>query len=253
MTTRCLLIDGDPLVYRFAHANQKPIKWHRDLWTVHANEEPAKVLLDEFIEDLVEKLEASHYVVVLSDPGPSFRKTKIYPEYKQNRQGVMRPLLYEPLRQHLIDMHDAWWTEALEGDDLLGIEATYTGKQDCDEAVVCSSDKDLKCVPCKLYNWEKPELGVVSILDWQADWWHLLQTLAGDPVDGYPGCPKIGPVRAERILEAAEPGEEWEAVVAAYQKAGLGEEMALMNAQCARLLRYGEYDYETREVKLWTP
>jgi len=27
----------------------------------------------------------------------------------------------------------------------------------------------------------------------------------------------------------------------------------LVQARCARILRHGEYDWETKEVKLWTP
>jgi len=42
-------------------------------------------------------------------------------------------------------------------------------------------------------------------------------------------------------------------VVAAYNKKGLSEEVALENARLARILRNGEYDTDTGEVKLWNP
>ena len=39
--------------------------------------------------------------------------------------------------------------------------------------------------------------------------------------------------------------------MAAFEKAGLSEEDALENAMLARILRDGEYNNETGEVKLW--
>ena len=35
----------------------------------------------------------------------------------------------------------------------------------------------------------------------EANYFHMLQTLTGDPTDGYKGCPNIGKVTAEKILK----------------------------------------------------
>ena len=72
-------------------------------------------------------------------------------------------------------------------------------------------------------------------------------------VDGYSGCPRVGVKTAEKILD--EP-PYWNKVVAAYNKAGLSEEVALENARLARILRKGEYleGYDKEgDVNLWTP
>jgi DNA polymerase-1 len=43
----------------------------------------------------------------------------------------------------------------------------------------------------------------------------------------------------------------WKIVVKAYEKAGMNEQDALQQARVARILRHGEYDKKTGEVKLW--
>jgi DNA polymerase-1 len=40
-------------------------------------------------------------------------------------------------------------------------------------------------------------------------------------------------------------------VLDAFESKGLGEEVAIENARLARILRDGEYNFETKEVKLW--
>ena len=45
----------------------------------------------------------------------------------------------------------------------------------------------------------------------------------------------------------------WETVVTRYEKAGLKEKDAILNARMARILRKCEYNRTTNEVKLWSP
>ena len=72
----------------------------------------------------------------------------------------------------------------------------------------------------------------------------------GDATDGYSGCPKIGKVTASRLLNKE---CSWATVVAAYEKAGLSEDVALENARMARILLYEDWDAKEKRVKLWTP
>ena len=81
----------------------------------------------------------------------------------------------------------------------------------------------------------------------------MKQTLTGDTVDCYPGCPGVGPVKAQRILD--EDGDEydlWLNVVMAFEKAGLTEEDALVQARLARILTTSDYNYDKEEPILWT-
>ena len=43
----------------------------------------------------------------------------------------------------------------------------------------------------------------------------------------------------------------WKLVVKAYAKQGLMEHDAFQQARVARILRYGDYNKKTGEVKLW--
>ena len=73
----------------------------------------------------------------------------------------------------------------------------------------------------------------------------------GDTVDNYKGCPKVGAVTAEKILNEAKGEDLWQTVVNKYLKAGMTEEDAILNARMARILRKDEYDLVTHKIKLW--
>jgi DNA polymerase-1 len=80
----------------------------------------------------------------------------------------------------------------------------------------------------------------------------MLQTLTGDTVDGYAGCPTIGPKTAEKILkDCTTTAQLWEATLAAFKKQKLSEEVALVQAQVARICRASDFDTTTRTVIPW--
>jgi DNA polymerase-1 len=141
----------------------------------------------------------------------------------------------------------------LEADDILGILATGDIKAFDGPKVVCSSDKDMRTFACNLYNWMKPKDGIVVIDPLAADRAFLTQVLTGDSVDGYPGVPGIGPVKAAKLLDGLTLFEAWPVIVKAYEKKGLTEDDALAQARCARILRTEDYDFDKKEPILWTP
>ena len=174
------------------------------------------------------------------------------PSYKSNRKGQRKPLAYGRLVGWLKENYETVEYDGLEADDVLGIlspEFDY----------MVSSDKDLLTVPGSHYSPMKDE--VKHINPSVGTWNWLMQTLTGDAVDGYKGCPKVGPVKAEKILGACvqTPGEvrlselegAFQEVYAAYQTAGLGLEECLQNARVARILRPGEF--ELGKPVLWSP
>lgn len=235
-----ILIDGDILIYEASFGVEKPIHWGNDMWTLHADAREAKQRLDVQIVELVEALDASKYTICLSD-FENFRKD-LDPSYKSNRNS-RKPVVYREVKDYVLDAWKAQIWPRLEADDVIGILATKLKN-----TVIVSIDKDFKTVPARIYNPSKPELGIYTVTPEEADRWHLIQTLTGDRVDGYSGCPGIGPKRAEVIVELGWPG-----VVEAYVKAGLSEEVAITQARLARILRKGDYTKKTRRVKLWAP
>jgi DNA polymerase-1 len=262
---RVLLIDADVLVYRYGRVNQHAIPWDEETWSYRGDLGGAQRGINDWVEWVAKWLNASRALWFLSDPKRNWRHD-LYPDYKGQRAawnsqrvsasagglppkaGPERPMLYKPLREWLISEYKAEWWDSLEGDDLLGIAATNPGIGG--EKVIVSLDKDMQTVPCKLFNPEKSDEGVRTITAAEARRFHFMQTLMGDRSDNYPGCPKMGPVTAAKLLDA---DCSWDAVVAAYAKQGLTEDDALVQARVARLLRHGDYDRNTHEIRLWTP
>ena len=82
----------------------------------------------------------------------------------------------------------------------------------------------------------------------------MLQVLQGDATDNIAGLTGVGPKTAEKLLGDLEsPQEIWNKVVEEYKKKGRSYSDAVMTAQLTRILRDGEYDHVTGEVKLWEP
>jgi DNA polymerase I len=176
------------------------------------------------------------------------------PTYKQNRKKTRKPITYRPLMEYVHETCDTYERETMEGDDVLGILATHPTLIP-GEKIIVAIDKDMQTVPGLHLNYEKArktgDYEPFEVTEDQANRFHFTQTLTGDVTDGYPGCPGVGPVKAAKILDAAE--EPWPAIVAAYEKAGLSEAEALRNARVARICRASDYDFKGKKVILWSP
>ena len=258
---RVALIDADILAYQAAAVSEKATDWGEGLWTLHAFEEEAALAFETSLNRVLEKVEATNFFLAFSD-STNWRKD-VLPTYKGNRAETRKPMLLKWVRQYA-QKYNCITIPTLEGDDVLGIWATTKSKLDpVREFIICTTDKDLKTIPGKHYNFGRDEFFEVS--EHQADYWHMMQTLTGDATDGYVGVPGCGPKTAEKILQKAlDEGTPWanpqqlreiywKHVVAAYDKAGFGEEEALVQARVARILRAEDYDDVQKKVILWTP
>jgi 5'-3' exonuclease len=283
---RTALLDGDTLIYQAAAANEYEAQWSEWMWTLHARLDAAIEQLDDTIKGIVEGLQAGAVVVALSDK-ENWRK-RVMPSYKSNRASKRKPVIYEPLREYVGGKYKTYVKDGLEGDDVLGILATHPllikG-----EKIVVSIDKDMATIPGLHLNDKKAREQMTegqtyadfirTVTPEEADRFHLIQTLAGDATDGYPGCPGIGVVRAAALLDEGkvleprehvmsrgprkgekeirwEPGREgtpWEIVVSAYASQGLSEEVALTSARVARIARGRDYSFKKGEIELWQP
>jgi len=170
--------------------------------------------------------------------GPdNFRKT-LEPTYKAQRVSP-KPLAFKGAKERLLPRYEG----KLEADDLLGLHAEGN--------LVVTADKDLLQVPGLHYNPYAHYPEIRTITPEEGAYNFLTQVLTGDSTDNYPGCPGIGPVTAAKILDK---DCSWGAVVDAYGKKGLTEQDAIHQARLAYILqREGDYDWETGEVRLWTP
>lgn len=299
-----LLIDGDVIAFSSAAAVQSVLIGDDGWATPQAHTKTGEAVVENSLWALKEGLGADSFEVILTDPADNWRAA-VDPTYKTNRTGE-RPLLLGYLKDYLRERHAAYHWPGLEADDVLSVKMT-TPRAECpcgsDEPthgypcsaggcqgekkrrLICvGADKDFKTIPGLHHTWKKDvsykgEYLVREVTPWEADRFHLIQTLAGDAVDGFKGCPGIGMKRAAEIIDqpvrlvpskgvktrgvnkgeetvrwVAEPTRDlWACVVSHYRKAGLGEPEALISARLARLLRSDEYDPETEALTLWTP
>lgn len=283
-----LLIDGDVIAFTAACAVQRIHEDEFGFVSPFANRYEGEAVVDNILIGLELAFHSTHRRIALSDPKANFRKT-IWPDYKANRKDSVRPLLLDILKAYLRSKYAAFHWPSLEADDVLGILSTepqgYPGQR-----ILVGKDKDFKTVPGDYHRLRdltpdgKPI--VQHITPWQAQMFHLWQTLAGDMTDGYPGCPGIGKTRASAILEnpvrlmasmttitrgknkgqpvkawKAEPTTDlWACVVSHYQKGmdadwNIAEHAALRTAQLAHILQHGDYcpDIPSQPFNWWLP
>lgn len=233
-----LLVDGDIIAYKAAASAETPVNWGDGLWTLHSYEQDVALYIGEALSKLEIEAPVQDCIVALSDT-ENYRK-EIASYYKANRKKVRRPMLLNYARDVIRNTYNTVIYRRLEADDVLGILGTANT-----DTIIWSEDKDLRTVPAK--HWI--DGAVVEISEAEADYNFYAQTLMGDNADNYKGCPKVGAVAAKKILDK---DCSWGAVVEAFKAKGLSEEVALENAQLARILRNGEYDTDTAEVRLWT-
>lgn len=282
-----LLIDGDVIAFTAACAVQRIYEDEFGFVSPFANRFEGEAVVDNMLISLELAFKSTHRRIALSDPKANFRKT-IFADYKSNRKDSVRPLLLDILKQYLRDKYAAFHWPALEADDVLGILSTEP-QQYPGERILVGKDKDFKTVPGYYHRLKDFKAdgtpNVQHITAWQAQMFHLWQTLAGDMTDGYPGCPGIGKTRASAILEnpvrlmasmttitrgpnkgrpvkawKAEPTTDlWACVVSHYQKGmdvdwNIAEQSALLSAQLAHILQHGDYDREQNKLAhAWFP
>ena len=234
-----LLIDGDIIAFKACASAETPVNWGDGLWTLHCFEQDVALRLDEQIDKLVNEAPVQDCIVALSDK-ENYRK-ELAPYYKANRKTTRKPMLLQWAREYMQSKYNTIIYRRLEADDVLGILGTANT-----DTIIWSEDKDLLTIPAK--HWLNGE--VVEISEAKANYNFYHQTLTGDSTDNYKGCPKIGGVTANKLLDV---DCSWDTVVNTFAKQGLGEAVAIEQARLARILRNGEYDTDTGEVKLWTP
>lgn len=251
-----VLLDGDVVAYKFASAGQTKIDWGDGTVSYDvADKQDVFSDCQRYILEIEEMLGADETVVCLSCPTPEKWRVKLWPQYTSRK--TEKPVLLQDVKDFMASRFPSYARPALEADDIMGILSTHPriihGKK-----IIVSIDKDMKTIPGWLFNPDKDDFAR-EISQTEANRWWMYQTLTGDSVDCYPGCPGIGPKKAERVLDGAEDrfnmnlASWWPAVVDTYISRGLTADDALLQARLARILRHTDYDFEKKEVKLWTP
>lgn len=228
--TSVLLIDADVICYRVGFACQK------NVFTLFDGGEPfhqaeGKKALNEFLktneltsedfeirEELVvePKESAFHSVQMMFNSlfegtgvyryiayltGSDNFRNEVYPAYKAGRKE--KPVLYNEIREYLIQKYKAVLVHGMEADDMLGIEMMKNPERN----IICTIDKDLDTIIGTHYNFVKKEKYFVQAD--QAEMFFYCQMLAGDSTDNVCGIRGVGlPTAKKRIEKSGLPPKE---------------------------------------------
>jgi DNA polymerase-1 len=235
-----ILCDADFIVYKSCAAAETEVDFGDDIILVTSKFSDAYAATKRELTKIRDKFGSFSDIILFFSDSVNFRK-EILPDYKGHRNRK-KPCGYKRVINQLKTEFEVIMMPELEADDALGIYATqYPGN------IIVSPDKDLKQIPGQLYNFDEtftitPEAGAK---------WHLIQTLAGDQTDGYPGVPGIGVKRAEALFQ--KDGYSWKTVLAAFEDKGYTALTALTNARLARILTVDDYDFKKKKPRLWNP
>lgn len=257
-----LLIDADFVLYRDCSAVERVATFRDEagnhLDFLNCPREEAEGLFMRSVEGYMTRLHADEAVLVFSGH-TNFRKD-VWPLYKANRAATRKPISYWAIVDKLKGSSEyrTVLEDGLEGDDYIGILATRPSPI---RRVIVSEDKDMMTLP-NVEIWRQGK--IVETTDESAERFWFYQTLMGDSTDGYKGCPGVGPVAAEAILNKT--GDVWENILDAYRSGctkkpkaledaqiETPEDLALLNARLARILRHTDWDGTTRRPILWSP
>lgn len=240
-----LLVDGDLYAFSTSVAFQKENPFTGEM---EYDGTMAMSVIDQRIRNMCKRFGTHKVVCFFScDRKTNWRK-QIVPTYKDNRKGKLSPIGLQGMINYMKECYPYVEEPTLEADDLIGIYATTPGL--ATDPVICSYDKDFLTIPTRIYNSNKDILKNMSKTE--AFKAFIYQVMVGDSADGYKGINKIGPKKAKAfILEHAKTLRDiWHPLVELAEKQGHDEEYLLSQARMAHILQVGDYDFETKEVKL---
>jgi hypothetical protein len=261
------IIDGDVLAYQACRPRWEKkariedgvsyiqLDWDGKRIPLEWTKEEDKLYLQESWENFKKDLEELLEIVYADDfvsavKGENNFRNLIMPSYKMNRHSdPNKQNQFVPIIRKLAVAEDLA-IEAIdrEADDLIRTWAEEARLHSKDY-IVCSIDKDLRCIPGKHYIMNKKIFMDVS--EEQALFNYYFQLLKGDQTDNIRGVPGVGDVKATRILNGCADEEEYqEAVVEQYMLA-YGEDWHTQLLVNGRLLHIQKTHNDYFRVNEW--
>jgi 5'-3' exonuclease len=191
---------------------------------------------------LLERFYTTKYLMAVK--GDDNFRDLLYADYKANRRKPTHKTnpFVPMIRELAIRNGYALPSHGREADDWVRIWAEQCIKHEI-PYVVCTIDKDMKCIPGSFFNMKTKEL--IHITQEEADRHYYEQLLKGDPTDNIPGVINIGDVKATRILAHLNSVEEYQEEVVNRYIMAYGEEwyeQLLLNGKLIHLQRHsGDY------------
>ena len=235
------LLDGDIIAYKQAIIST-------DTYEDTSIYDPVSVKrnIEIMVDEWATLAKAGTVLVCLSSDDHRYFRHTVYPAYKGNRSKTERPAALSCAYDTLKENYKCVQHDGLEADDVMGILA---GNPDLTDPVIVSIDKDMMTVPARILNPNKMRRAI-RVRKPMADRNMLIQAMAGDSTDNYPGIAGIGQVKAERLLNHyPSPAAAWPSIVKEFGN----EDKALTMVRLARILRYDDWNEQKQEVRLWHP
>lgn len=120
-------------------------------------------------------------------------------EYKGNRKETPKPVHYQAVRDYLVDSWGAEVVEGKEADDEVSIRAWKEYRDNNDDYVVATIDKDLDQIPGWHLDYKKHAWYEIDALD--GELFFYAQILAGDATDNIQGCYRVGIGKAKKLVD----------------------------------------------------
>jgi 5'-3' exonuclease len=229
------LVDGDVLLYQA-------------IWGTEDVEE-AKLRLDEVLQAVIENTFCDDYLIAIG--GPNNWREEFFSEYKKSPSRLAskknRAEHFDALKDIFCNYPNAVVAHGFEADDLIRIWALQAIEAG-DQYVVCTIDKDLDCIPGNHFKPGRDEHYKVSEDEADVHYWR--QILTGDAVDNIPGLNKVGPVKANKILEGCDNNKKRKAAVINAYKEHYGDQWKpylLANGRLIHIWRYINDHFQIKE------
>jgi 5'-3' exonuclease len=246
------LVDADSLLYKVAFAIEEKIIWNEPEYNAGEDDEleieyitnldQCYETFDGLVSNILYATECDELELVFTGSG-NFRDD-LPIEYKANRKNLRKPAGLQEIREYAFSKYPCIIYESIEADDYVVWKKTKYP----DEYILCAIDKDV-LYQTEGYHYNYHSDTEVEVTKAEAIKYAYYQTLVGDTSDGYKGCPGIGKVRAESLLEGITKEEElWEVVVKAFEKKKLTKEDAINTMRLANM-----HQFDGKGVNLWEP
>lgn len=196
-----ILIDGDIILYQASFACAEMSDWS-----------DVKDYVFDLLKNITLKVDSTEYIGFIQGKRNFRTEVSKQADYKGNRKSKPKPFWYYNIRQHLIESYNFIVVDGMETDDALTILHNRITDRD---TVICSIDKDLLQSPGKHYNPRTEEMIVSN--DDLGRRMLATQIITGDSTDNIPGLYRVGPKKADAILnESSDSGDYLPLALQAY-------------------------------------
>jgi hypothetical protein len=263
------LIDGDVLAYQACRTRwEKTISLQGNIANIQLDgngkripleftEEEDRYYLEASWENFKKDLDKLNSKIFSTDflmavKGQNNFRNLLFPEYKMNRHKdptKMNPFV--PIIRKLAVFEElAVDSEGREADDLMRTwaeEAKAAGH----DYMICSIDKDLRCIPGRHYYMKTGYEKFFEVTEEEALKFYYTQLLKGDPTDNILGIPGVGEVKSAKLLKSLTTEEEYQECVVEQYLLAYGDEWAEQLIINGRLLYLQRHRYDYFSIKDW--